>query len=186
MGHDRTDATNDVATVPMGSFPDDNPNPVLRVGRDGTVLYANRASGPILRALEAGGRGDRLSDSFTAQLSTSTEDGGGSRLELVSDHRTYAILAVHQPEFDAWNVYGTDITGAKVVEKFPDRNPNPVLRMSPDGALIYANAASVVITRALGTAPGELLPAGLLDQIRHRLDDGGGPAIHVAGEGHIY
>ena len=41
---------------------------------------------------------------------------------------------------EAWNVYGTDITGAKVVEKFPDQNPNPVLRVppaSPADALAY-------------------------------------------------
>ena len=186
MGHDLADPTDDAAVVSVSSFPDENPNPVLRVARDGTVIYANRASEPILRALDAGGRGDRLPDSFTAELATSTAEGAGSRLELASDHRTYAILAVHQPELDAWNVYGTDITGSKVVEKFPDRNPNPVLRVSPDGALIYANAASALITRALGTVPGELLPAGLLEQVRDRLDNGNAAPIHVAGEGRIY
>ncbi|HET7686601.1 MAG TPA: adenylate/guanylate cyclase domain-containing protein, partial [Candidatus Limnocylindria bacterium] len=99
---------------------------------------------------------------------------------------TYAILAVYQPDLDAWNVYGTDITGAKVVEKFPDRNPNPVLRASPDGALIYANAAASVLTRSLGTALGELLPADLFAQIRDRLDSGSTAPIRVAGEGRIY
>jgi class 3 adenylate cyclase len=185
MSHDRTDATDEVAAVPMGSFPDDNPNPVLRIARDGTVLYANRASEPLLRTLDTA-RGDRVPDSITAQLASAAADHTGSRFELPADHSTYAILAVLQPDLDAWNVYGTDITGAKVVEKFPDRNPNPVLRASPDGALIYANTAASVITRTLGTAPGELLPPGLLDQIRDRLDNENAPPIHVTGEGLIY
>ena len=185
MSHDRADATDEVAVVPMGSFPDDNPNPVLRIARDGTVLYANRASKPLLRTLDTT-RGERVPDNITAQLETAAADRAGSRFELTAEHRTYAILAVHQPPFDAWNVYGTDITGAKVVEKFPDRNPNPVLRASPDGALIYANAAASVITRALGTVPGELLPADLLDQIRDCLDRGSSAPIHVSGEGRTY
>jgi urea transport system substrate-binding protein len=185
MGHDRADATDEAAVVPMGSFPDENPNPVLRIARDGTVLYANRASDPVLRTLDAA-RGKRVPDSVTAQLATAAANHAGSRFELTADHRTYAILAVHQPDLDAWNVYGTDITGAKVVEKFPDQNPNPVLRMSPDGALIYANTAASVITRALGTVPGELLPVDLLDQIRDRMDNATAAPIHVTGEGFIY
>jgi len=176
----------DAATVDFASsFPDENPNPVLRVAHDGTVLYANRASAPLLRALGTD-RGERVPDSFRAQLASSTVQHSGPSLELTSEHRTYAVLAVHQPESDAWNVYGTDITGAKVVEKFPDRNPNPVLRISPDGALIYANAASEVITRALATVTGELLPADLLRQIRDRLDARRAEPIHVSGEGRIY
>jgi class 3 adenylate cyclase len=185
MGYGRTGPTDEVATVPMGSFPDDNPNPVLRIARDGTVLYANRASEPLLRTLDTA-RGKQVSGGVTAQLETAAANHTASRFELTAEHRTYAILAVHQPDLDAWNVYGTDITGAKVVEKFPDQNPNPVLRMSPDGALIYANTAASVITRALGTVPGELLPADRLTQIRDRLDGASSAPIHVTGEGRTY
>ena len=185
MGHDGADTATGAAAASMGSFPDKNPNPVLRIARDGTVLYANRASEPLLRTLDTA-RGERVPDSITAQLASAAADHAGSRFELTADHSTYAILAVHQPDLDAWNVYGTDITGAKVVEKFPDRNPNPVLRASPDGALIYANTAASVITRALGTVPGELLPADLLAQIRDRLDKADAAPIHVTGEGFIY
>ena len=39
-------------------FPEQNPNPVLRIARDGTILYANPVSGPLLTYwdLAAGGR----------------------------------------------------------------------------------------------------------------------------------
>jgi len=185
MGQGGANTDRGAAVASMGSFPDENPNPVLRIARDGTLLYANRASEPLLRTLDTA-RGERVPDSITAQLATAAADHAGSRFELTADHRTYAILAVHQPELDAWNVYGTDITGAKVVEKFPDQNPNPVLRLSPDGALIYANTAASVITRALGTVPGELLPVDLLDQIRDCMDNATAAPIHVTGEGFIY
>ena len=32
----------------MEQFPAINPNPVLRVGKDGTVLYSNEAGEPLL------------------------------------------------------------------------------------------------------------------------------------------
>ena len=48
------------------------------------------------------------------------------------------------------NVYGTDITAAKWVTKFPDQNPNPVLRFTLDGSLVYANGASDITLRGLG------------------------------------
>lgn len=185
MGKEGADTANGAAVASVGSFPDENPNPVLRIARDGTVLYANRASEPLLRTLDTA-KGERVANSITAQLASAAADHAGSRFELTADHSTYAILAVHQPDLDAWNVYGTDITGAKVVEKFPNRNPNPVLRLSPDGALIYANTAASVIIRALGTVPGELLPADLLDQIRDRLDNANAAPIHVTGEGLTY
>ena len=55
----------------------------------------------------------------------------------------------------SYNLYGTDITAAKVVERFPGRNPNPVLRMTPGGQLLYANEASRPITAALGIDVGD-------------------------------
>lgn len=185
MAENGAHTAEDATVASVGSFPDENPNPVLRIARDGTVLYANRASEPLLQTLGTA-RGERVADSMTAQLRSAAKEHAGSRFELTVGHATYAILAVLQPDLDAWNVYGTDITGAKVIEKFPDRNPNPVLRLSPDGALIYANTAASVITRALGTVPGELLPADLLGQIHRRLDNPDGPPIHVTTEGFIY
>ena len=185
IGQGDADAAETAEVASVSSFPDENPNPVLRIGRDGTVLYANRASEPLLRSLDAA-RGARVPDAITSELAPAAADHGMSRFELVAEHSTYAMLAVDQPDLDAWNVYGTDITGAKVVEKFPDRNPNPVLRVSPDGALIYANAAAGGITRALGTVPGELLPADLRERIRACLADPDAAPIHVSGEGSIY
>ena len=75
---------------------------------------------------------------------------------------------MHIPEFGFINVYGTDVTAEKVVAKFPNQNPNPVLRTSTDGTLIYANDASAPIVTALGLVMGEKLPNELHSDISER------------------
>jgi len=179
-------ATEGQATVDRASsFPNENPNPIMRVRRDGVLTYANRASAPLLATL--GAAVDAPVPAYF--LERITEHGSGAtpgRFDLECGTRTYSILPVAVPGLEAWNVYGTDVTGTKVVEKFPDRNPNPVLRVSPDGGLIYANRASGTITRALGIAPGDPVPADLLHQLRARLDGSETDEILVGGEGRIY
>ncbi len=53
------------------------------------------------------------------------------------------------------------LTGDQVeaINRFPDANPNPVLRFDDDGHLIYANPASAGVLKALGVSVGERLPA---------------------------
>ena len=174
------------ATVERASsFPDENPNPIMRVRQDGRLTYANRAAAPLLATLRAAVGGPVPAD-FLGQLEDHGTGATPARFDLECGTRTYSILPVAVTGLNAWNVYGTDVTGTKVVEKFPDRNPNPVLRLSPDGALIYANRSSGRITRALGIAPGDLAPADLLHQVRARLDGSESDEILVGGEGRIY
>src|SRR5262245_10453912 len=45
------------------------------------------------------------------------------------------------------------------INRFPDDNPNPVLRMDDDGHLIYANPSSAPIRAALGIEVGDRVPA---------------------------
>ena len=56
------------------------------------------------------------------------------------------------------------LTGDQVsaINRFPDANPNPVMRVDGDGHLIYANPASAGVLKAFGVAAGERLPAEVL------------------------
>jgi class 3 adenylate cyclase len=166
----------------MGLFPDQNPNPVLRMRRGGELVYANAASKPITDAwaIEVG---SSVPDEVAAALTAAAAELPPGRIEVVSGRRTFDVLAIHVPELDAYNLYGTDITAAKVVERFPDRNPNPVLRMTPAGELWYANEASLPITRTLGIRLGDPLPPALLEQLRGALADPTARPPEVAGEG---
>jgi class 3 adenylate cyclase len=156
----------------------------MRVELDGTLIYANAASEPIRRRLGVA-VGDRVPADFMERLMAAARGSASGPFELDCDLHTFAILAV-DVRGEGMNVYGTDVTGAKVVEKFPDRNPNPVLRTSPEGQLLYANAASATITRALGVTIGAMLPADLQRAVTSHLAGEPSARIEVRGEGRIY
>jgi class 3 adenylate cyclase len=166
----------------MGLFPDQNPNPVLRMDAAGSLIYANSAALPILEAWGVRS-GSVLPDTVATAVRDAALESPPGRIEVVYGRQTFDVLSIHVPELDAYNLYGTDITAAKVVERFPDRNPNPVLRMTPAGQLWYANEASRPITRALDVEVGDPLPSPLVDQLRAVLADPTGRAPEVAGEG---
>lgn len=45
------------------------------------------------------------------------------------------------------------------IARFPSENPYPVMRVDPEGLLLYANASSAPVLAAWDTAPGQPLPA---------------------------
>jgi class 3 adenylate cyclase len=165
-----------------GFFPDQNPNPVLRLEADGRLSYANDAAAPITAAWGAT-VGQALAPAIVEALRAAAEARPPDRIEVVHERRTFAVLPIHVRELDALNLYGTDITGAKVVERFPGQNPNPVLRMTPDGRLRYANDASQPITAELGLTVGDPLPTELLARLDAVLADPSAPIPEVPGEG---
>ena len=142
----------------INRFPDDNPNPVLRFDDDGRLSYANSASAGVLKALGAA-VGDPLTAEVLAQFAAVAPSRGF--VELAWDSRTYAVWPVPIPDLGFTNLYGMDVTAERAIVKFPDQNPNPVLRIHPDGTLVYANPASAFLVSGLGLAIGECLPAGL-------------------------
>ena len=163
-------------------FPGENPNPVLRMSEAGVITYANRAAAPLLAVLTAQ-PGDRIDPPMLEALRAAAAQAPPSTIEVTVERRTFAVLPIHVPDLRAYNLYGTDITAAKVVERFPDRNPNPVLRMTPEGRLKYANAASRPITTALQIEIGDPLPAALYAALSACLVDPSATVPEVAGEG---
>ena len=149
----------------INRFPDDNPNPVLRVDDDGRLIYANPASAAVLRALGVT-VGDRVPrDDGPPRGRRAVERGS---MELVVDHRTYEVWPVPIPDLGFTNLYGRDVTAERAIVKFPDQNPNPVFRIHRDGRLLYANPASLGLIAGLGLAVGADLPAGLRDALLER------------------
>lgn len=58
-----------------------------------------------------------------------------------------------------------DEARARELARFPEENPNPVMRARPDGTLIYANPASSVLLELLDCRIGDRLPAVLREQV---------------------
>ncbi len=169
----------------INKFPDQNPNPVLRMAADGRLTYANESSAPIVAALGLV-VGASVPGDARAQLTAAAGASPPWAVEVSSGLRTFALLPVRVPELDVINLYGTEITANKVVERFPDRNPNPVMRMAGDGSLLYANEASRPITRALDMGVGDPFPADLLERLRACLERSGPGPIEVHGEDRTY
>ncbi len=164
----------------INRFPDDNPNPVMRYDADGRLIYANPASAPIMQAI--GARiGERLPTDVIAQFDAVAPERGFT--EFVWQSRTYAVWPVPIDDLGFTNLYGTDVTAERAIVKFPDQNPNPVMRVGWDGTLVYANPASAGIVAGLDLAIGEPLPADLRDALlqRVRIDDQGTLDIDAGG-----
>ena len=147
----------------INRFPDQNPNPVMRMSHDAEITYANTASSPILAALSAA-VGTTLPDAFVKMVREAATNPG-QRFEIEHEHRTYAMLAVDVPELGFTNIYGSDITGEKVVERFPNQNPNPVFRVDDTGTLIYANVASQPLVDAFGLKVGDPWPTEIAAKV---------------------
>lgn len=167
----------------INRFPDDNPNPVMRIDADGHLIYANPASAPVLEAL-----GVALGDQLPAEAVARFEAVAPARgfVEFVSDSRTYAVWPV--PIFDLGfiNLYGMDVTAERAIVKFPDQNPNPVLRIRWDGTLVYANPASGGLVSGLGLAVDSALPSELRDALLERVRAADRTTLEIDAAGRSY
>jgi class 3 adenylate cyclase len=152
-------------------FPGSNPHPVMRVADDGRLTYANDASAPLLEAMDAH-VGRPLSDDWRSRLLGCATSA--TSIELKVGPRTFELLAVQLPDLGFINVYGTDVTAARAVVKFPDQNPNPVFRLAWDGTLVYANPAS----RQLLEGAGWTLNVPLPEPVRQPLLASAGTGEH--------
>ncbi len=100
----------------IAKFPPENPNPVLRIGSDGKILWANEAAKPLCKAwgCEVG------SVTPTKFLETITDAGKASRtqnIELAAENKTFLFSIVPIVGEGYVNMYGFDITLRKKIEK---------------------------------------------------------------------
>jgi PAS domain-containing protein len=75
------------------------------------------------------------------------------------------VSTVYHADQQVFLVFTNNITGRKQAEqqieslaRFPGENPNPVLRLRPDGTILYANPASRAILQEWGCAVGQIAP----------------------------
>src|SRR5918999_475775 len=169
----------------LSRVPGQNPNPVLRMRRDGRLVWANESSLPLREAFGTQ-IGETIPDEYRDRLLAAADRGEHEAVEVAAGVRTFSVLPIAVPEAGLVNIYGTDITGAKVVERFPERNPNPVMRMSPDGMLLYANEASAPVVRALGLRKGEPLPAEIREACLRTLRQTRPQPFEVSSEGRTF
>ncbi|HSD57022.1 MAG TPA: PAS domain-containing protein, partial [Methanotrichaceae archaeon] len=97
-------------------FPEENPSPVLRVARDGTLLYANRAAGALLAQWQCH-VGALVPEFVKLALTTALDNGKSRELEIRSGARELSFMLIPIAERDYVNLYGRDITERKRAEE---------------------------------------------------------------------
>jgi len=99
----------------LARFPEENPNPVMRVSAEGSVLYCNPS------ALETPGWackvGETLAGALLPLVGKAMAEGGETQQELELGGRPYSVSVIPLPAKRYVNIYGRDITDRKRTEE---------------------------------------------------------------------
>ena len=147
----------------LKKFPDKNPNPVIRLSDEGILEYYNNPSKGIVE-FYCFKLGSKVSDIFFNEVKK-TVLKSEHNFEIKHKALSYHFKAIYTKELKSINMYGTDITAKKVIDKFPDSNPNPVLRIDSKGKLNYFNKASTYIIESLCVDVNAKLPKQILNKV---------------------
>jgi len=99
----------------LARFPEDNPNPVLKVDRDGRILYANRACAPLLTQWQCQ-LGDTAPEQIRELVESLCRSGRRQEIEMICDERVLSFSATSISEEGVAYLYGHDITDRKRAE----------------------------------------------------------------------
>jgi PAS domain S-box-containing protein len=96
----------------LARFPDENPNPIIRVNRDGVILYANEASTPLLNFWGAN-MGELLPDEIYQLVINAILLGNIKEIEERCWDRILLLKLTPISDGNFVNIYGLDITDHK-------------------------------------------------------------------------
>ena len=99
----------------LAKFPSENPNPVLRIAKDGVVLYANDASGPLLAEWDCE-TGGFLSAEWKSLVEEIYSSQISSEVEVKCGDLIFSVLLTPVKGTHYINGYGRDITERKQAE----------------------------------------------------------------------
>lgn len=144
----------------LSRFAEENPNPIVRVTRNGTILYANSASKIWRQHWSAAGENE-VPAVWKQVIASSFEQNMKQSMEIVVKDHYYSIMVVPVCEAGYVNLYGTDVTELKQAErKFHDifeGSPVGIFQSTPEGQFISVNSAMARIYRY--NSPEEMITA---------------------------
>ncbi|GAF85408.1 unnamed protein product, partial [marine sediment metagenome] len=100
----------------IAKFPSEDPNPVIRISKKGTILYGNAASRPLLDTWGCE-VGEPLSGRWGELAMRALETGDNQVTELECGDRAFTLTYAPVAESHYVNVYAMDITDRKHAEE---------------------------------------------------------------------
>lgn len=93
-----------------------NPNPVISVKKEGTVLYSNEA-GKLLLNKWSVGVGEKLSGSIIDFMQKAISQNSVEKMEVKVENEVYLITLYPIPDAGKVNIYGFDISDQIKIER---------------------------------------------------------------------
>jgi len=145
---------------------DECPFPIFRTLKDGTVILPNLAAREAVGLLRKDNK--KLTAKPAKVAAKALETGQGEFADFQCGDKILNLFFNPVPQEGYVNVYGRDVTQIRAnnrimadYAKFPEENPNPVLRISTDGELLVVNPSARLM-------PGLIIP-GTPDRLNAEL-----------------
>jgi len=100
----------------LARFPDENPNPVLRVAADGRLLYSNAAARSLMAPREDWREGGNVPPFWRHVVAEAFARGASNTLDAQMEDKVFSFDVVPVLDNDYVNIYATDITERKRME----------------------------------------------------------------------
>ncbi len=104
----------------LARFPDENPNPVLRLSADGVVIYANEASAEVLASWECR-IGSKAPVPWPEIVRQALAGVMGATVDVSSGETLWSFTVAPIPDAGHVNLYGRDITESVRAERELER-----------------------------------------------------------------
>lgn len=159
----------------LARIPAENPNPVMRIGFDGTLLYANRTF-YSLNCFSRERIGSKVGFSLKEPVDRAVQYGHAIDTEVQDGDRVFLFSLMPVPDTGSVFLYGRDITLRKQAEHelhqmalIARETDNSVIITDPQGRVQWVNQGFVKLTgysleEVLGKVPGSILQGPETDQ----------------------
>lgn len=154
----------------LAKFPEENPNPVLRISPDGTILYANPMAQKVFAASDW--FASRRTSGFLRTLCAAALEGRAPRsVDFDCEGQTYSVAIAPVADRGYVNLYAIDITERKrdqerlrLQSEALNAAVNGIVITDKDGQIVWVNPAFEQLTgyaaaEAIGQNP-RLLKSG--------------------------